>query len=370
GGSTGGATGVLSGAGSRVSLLADRDQQQGDRSCGGSTTMGSGGGAVPPGVGVNSGPAEGGVYVYGLFLEGARWDEKEGVLAEARPGDMFSRLPAAHLLPRPASDPSCGTRADSGTAPPDLPSLDDPTSASFTARYDNSNSNSSNGNYTGGGNTAASISSNYNAYSAHGGTGTGNGYGSGYPNGGVSSGNLSSSAHATTSGSGVLTSVNLAFPNSKSAVVAAAAGALAAPPSSVTSTASALPAFALSPAPAPAPAAVPASAAAATVTTTTAAAAAPAPASLPLPPLPRPFSGGFVSPPPEGDFPPSAEEDPQADPHRYACPLYRTSVRAGVLSTTGQSTNFVLYLGLGIPPDTHPDFWVMQGVAALCALDD
>ncbi|PNH11753.1 Dynein heavy chain 12, axonemal [Tetrabaena socialis] len=54
----------------------------------------------------------------------------------------------------------------------------------------------------------------------------------------------------------------------------------------------------------------------------------------------------------------------------YDCPLYRTSVRAGVLSTTGQSTNFVLHLGLRIAEDRDSDFWVMQGVAALCALDD
>ena len=59
-----------------------------------------------------------------------------------------------------------------------------------------------------------------------------------------------------------------------------------------------------------------------------------------------------------------------ADPKEYQCPLYKTSVRAGILSTTGQSTNFVLCVGLPIRPGTNSDFWVLQGVALLCALND
>lgn len=40
----------------------------------------------------------------------------------------------------------------------------------------------------------------------------------------------------------------------------------------------------------------------------------------------------------------------------YECPLYKTAVRAGVLSTTGASTNFII--GLDIPTDRSPDYWV------------
>ena len=57
------------------------------------------------------------------------------------------------------------------------------------------------------------------------------------------------------------------------------------------------------------------------------------------------------------------------DPSHYQCPLYKTSIRAGVLSTTGQSTNFVLFVSLPLPPGSPPSKWVLQGVAALCALD-
>jgi len=50
----------------------------------------------------------------------------------------------------------------------------------------------------------------------------------------------------------------------------------------------------------------------------------------------------------------------------YPCPLYKTAVRAGVLTTTGASSNYVV--SLDIPTERDPDYWVRMGVAALCAL--
>ena len=54
------------------------------------------------------------------------------------------------------------------------------------------------------------------------------------------------------------------------------------------------------------------------------------------------------------------------DKKEYECPLYKTAVRAGVLSTTGQSTNFVV--AVDMPTDKNPDYWVSMGTAMLCAL--
>lgn len=57
-------------------------------------------------------------------------------------------------------------------------------------------------------------------------------------------------------------------------------------------------------------------------------------------------------------------------PSTYACPVYKTAVRKGVLSTTGMSTNYVVPIELPISPLDSEQKWILAGVAALCNLTD
>jgi len=61
-------------------------------------------------------------------------------------------------------------------------------------------------------------------------------------------------------------------------------------------------------------------------------------------------------------------EEYKPDPEEYSCPVYKTSVRAGVLSTTGQSTNYIL--SVEVPTKQAPSHWIRRGAALLCQLND
>lgn len=52
----------------------------------------------------------------------------------------------------------------------------------------------------------------------------------------------------------------------------------------------------------------------------------------------------------------------------YKCPVYRTMERKGELTTTGHSTNFVMYINMN--SDIEQDHWVKRGTALILELKD
>ena len=47
---------------------------------------------------LKSKPASG-CYIYGLFLEGARWDKRNDTLTDPKPKELFAPMPVIHLVP-------------------------------------------------------------------------------------------------------------------------------------------------------------------------------------------------------------------------------------------------------------------------------
>jgi dynein heavy chain len=52
---------------------------------------------------VTRGPSDG-IYIYGLFIEGAKWNAQGRYLDEQAPGEMTSSMPIIHFLPRVIPD--------------------------------------------------------------------------------------------------------------------------------------------------------------------------------------------------------------------------------------------------------------------------
>ena len=82
------------------------------------------------------------------------------------------------------------------------------------------------------------------------------------------------------------------------------------------------------------------------------------------------FPGELYDRMPVVHFIPAELHVPLGGDQVFMCPVYKTSLRQGELSTTGMSTNFVLPVELPCPPVKNSDYWVRKGVAFLLNLND
>ena len=66
------------------------------------------------------------------------------------------------------------------------------------------------------------------------------------------------------------------------------------------------------------------------------------------------------------------KKDYQSKEDEYQCPMYKTGLRRGVLSTTGQSTNYVLSVDIPTSQENYqpPSHWIRRAAALLCQLND
>ncbi len=66
----------------------------------------------------------------------------------------------------------------------------------------------------------------------------------------------------------------------------------------------------------------------------------------------------------------SSDETDKNSQKKYKCPVYKTSVRAGTLSTTGQSTNYILAIDIPMSVAGRQDHWALRGTALITMLND
>jgi Dynein, heavy chain len=64
----------------------------------------------------------------------------------------------------------------------------------------------------------------------------------------------------------------------------------------------------------------------------------------------------------------SPQENYTPEPIDYAMPVYKTTTRAGTLSTTGHSTNFII--AIDVPTKHKPEYWILNGAAFVCQLNN
>jgi len=65
-----------------------------------------------------------------------------------------------------------------------------------------------------------------------------------------------------------------------------------------------------------------------------------------------------------------AKTDEIVEKHSYTCPVYKTTERFGILSTTGHSTNFVTMIEMPMQRRMESAHWVKRGVAMITQLND
>jgi dynein heavy chain len=84
----------------------------------------------------------------------------------------------------------------------------------------------------------------------------------------------------------------------------------------------------------------------------------------------EPFPTIHLLPRKASDIEPVEDTDPNGTNHVYRCPVYKTSFRQGALSTSGHSTNFVMFYKVPMLPQHRQRHWIKRGVAMLTQLDD